>query len=327
MSRTTSRKEDNESQYGAASERPDNFLLAQPLRSRQRRRRETQRSSSVGAKGESFAAIAFLAPSFIGISVFFLIPFVDTVRRSFYDARGKNFIGLDGYASVLNNSAFRLAAANTAKFVAVCIPLLLVVSLIVALLIRSVRPRGKAFKTTYLLPMAVPVASIVLLWQVMFHENGLANTVLATLGLQPVNFMGSSAAFWVLIFTYLWKNNGYDMILWLAGLDSISESLYEAARVDGANSWQCFWYITLPGLLPTVGLVAILSLLNGFKVFREAYLVAGSYPHDSIYLLQHLFNNWFQNLDISRLCAAATMLSLALLVIILIVQRFFREAD
>ena len=281
----------------------------------------------IAVKGEGLAALAFMAPSIVGILVFFLIPFIDTVRRSFFDARGRNFIGLDGYASVLSNKAFQLAAANTAKFIAVCIPLLLLVSLGIALLVRAVRPRGKAFKTTYLLPMAVPVASIVLLWQVLFHQNGLMNTVLASFGAQPIDFMGSSAAFWVLVFTYLWKNSGYDMILWLAGLDGISENLYEAARVDGANSWQCFRYITLPGLLPTVGLVAILSLLNGFKVFREAYLVAGAYPHDSIYLLQHLFNNWFQNLDISRLCAAAVMLCIVLLVIILLMQHFFREAE
>lgn len=278
-------------------------------------------------RGEGIAALAFMAPSLIGISVFYLIPFIDTLRRSLYDARGKNYIGLDGYTSVLNNNAFRLAAANTAKFVTVCIPLLLLISLIIALLIRGVRPWGKAFRTSYLLPMAAPVASIVLLWQVLFNQNGLMNTVLTTIGAEPVDFMGSSAAFWVLIFTYIWKNSGYNMVLWLAGLDSISENLYEAARVDGANAWQSFRHITAPGLLPTIGLVAIISLLNGFKVFREAYLVAGAYPHDSIYLLQHLFNNWFQNLDISRLCAAAAMLCGVLLVIILLVQRLFRSTD
>ena len=276
-------------------------------------------------RGERAAALAFLAPSMIGILVFFLIPFADTVRRSFFDARGRNFIGLDGYISVLGNSAFRLAAANTAKFIAICIPLLLIVSLIIAVLVRAIRPRGRVFKTTYLLPMAVPVASVVLLWQVLFHQNGLINTVLIAVGAPPVDFMGTSAAFWVLVLTYLWKNSGYDMILWLAGLENISESIYEAARVDGANAWQCFRFITIPGLLPTMGLVAILSLLNGFKVFREAYLVAGAYPHDSIYLLQHLFNNWFQNLDISRLCAAAVMLSAVLLVVILLLQKFLRE--
>ena len=290
-------------------------------------RKGSKKPPAAVRKGEGLMAIAFLAPSVAGILVFFLIPFADTVRRSLYDARGRNFIGLDGYVSALNNDAFRLAAANTVKFVAVCIPLLLAASLVIALLIRAVRPRGKTFKTSFLLPMAIPVASVVLLWQALFHHNGLMNTVLAAFGAQPVDFMGSNAAFWVLIFTYLWKNNGYDMILWLAGLDGISDSLYEAARVDGANSWQIFRYITLPGLIPTVGLVSILSLLNSFKVFREAYLVAGAYPHDSIYLLQHLFNNWFQNLDISRLCAAAVMLAAVLFILIAFMQRLSREAN
>lgn len=271
---------------------------------------------------QQLTAIAFLAPSFIGIALFFLVPFIETVRRSFYDVRAVNFIGFESYISVLNNAAFRLAAINTAKFVAVCIPLLMIVSLATALLLRSIKPMGKVFKTTFLLPMAVPVASIVLLWQAVFNYGGLANTVLINLGFEPINFMGSGSAFWVLVFTYLWKNNGYNMILWLAGLDGISETLYEAAHVDGAGRLQSFRYVTLPSLLPTIGIVSILSLLNSFRVFREAYLVAGAYPHDSMYMLQHLFNNWFLNLDISRLSAAATMLAAVLLAIILLMRKF-----
>lgn len=132
---------------------------------------------------------------------------------------------------------------------------------------------------------------MVLLWQLLFHDSGLVNHLLTTCGGHAISFMNSPAAFWVLVGTYLWKNVGYDMILWLAGLDSIPESLYEAARVDGAGTWKSFWQITVPSLLPTFGLVGVISLLNSFKVFREAYLVAGSYPHESMYLLQHLFNN------------------------------------
>ena len=276
---------------------------------------------------EGVTALIFLAPSFIGLLIFFLIPFVGTIRRSFYDVRAVNFIGLESYISVINNDAFRLAAINTAKFVIVCIPLLMIVSLATALLLRSIKPFGRIFKTTFLLPMAVPVASIVLLWQTVFNESGLANTVLINMGFTPIDFMGSNAAFWVLVFTYLWKNNGYNMILWLAGLDSISETLYEAAHVDGAGRFQSFRYITLPSLLPTVGIVSILSLLNSFRVFREAYLIAGAYPHDSMYMLQHLFNNWFQNLDISRLSAAATMLAATLLGIILLMRKFLYNTN
>ena len=124
---------------------------------------------------------------------------------------------------------------------------------------------------------------------------------------QPVDFMGTGGAFWVLIATYLWKNSGYDMVLWAAGLDRIPKSQYEAAAVDGANAWQTFWAITWPGLRPTLGLTALLSLINSFKVFREAYLVAGAYPHESMYLLQHLFNNWFLGLELGRITAAAVM--------------------
>jgi len=284
-------------------------------------------SKLTGGLREGFTTLAFLAPSLAGISVFFLIPFIDTIRRSFYDVRAVNFIGLDGYVSVLGNDAFKLAALNTAKFAAVCIPLLLVVSLGTALLLRSIKPLGRIFKTTFLLPMAVPVASVVLLWQAMFNYGGIANGLLVNFGLAPIDFMNTSSAFWVLVFTYLWKNNGYNMVLWLAGLDGISETLYEAARVDGANALQCFRFITLPCLLPTVGIVSILSLLNSFRVFREAYLVAGAYPHDSMYLLQHLFNNWFQNLDISRLCAAATLLAIVLLAIIILMRKIFNENE
>ena len=227
----------------------------------------------------------------------------------------------------LGNSAFRLAAGNTARFIGVCVPLLLCVSLLLAVAVRAAKDGGRIFKTTYLIPMAIPVASIVLLWQALFHRQGLVNAVLSALGAQPVDFMGTDAAFWVLIGTYVWKNAGYDMILWMAGLDGISDSLYEAARVDGAGAWQCFWRVTLPGLLPTLFMTAVLSLLNTFKVFREAYLVGGAYPHDSIYLLQHLFNNWFLDLDVGRLCAAAVLIAAVLLAAILLLQKLWGGED
>ena len=269
--------------------------------------------SAAHSRSEARGAWLFMAPSLCGLCIFVLIPFAETVRRSFCNALGTSWKGLDNYRSVLQNQAFRLAAANTARFVAVCLPLLLAVSLLLALGVRMLRPGGRAFKTSFLLPMAVPVASIVLLWQTLFHENGLVNRLLTSAGLPAVDFMGTGAAFWVLIFTYLWKNSGYDMVLWAAGLDRISRSQYEAAAVDGANAWQTFWAITWPGLGPTLALTALLSLINSFKVFREAYLVAGAYPHESMYLLQHLFNNWFLDLELGRITAAAVLVVGAML--------------
>lgn len=270
---------------------------------------------------EAKAAWGFLTPSLLGVGVLVLAPFVETVRRSFYNDPGTRFVGLKNYWAVLDNEAFRLALTNTGKFMGICVPLLLAVSLVLALLVRSCGRGSRTYKTTFLLPMAVPVASVCLLWKVLFAKKGLMNGILTGLGADAVDFMGTDAAFWVLIFTYIWKNAGYDMILWLAGMDGISKALYEAASVDGATKWQQLTFITLPSLAPTLMIVAVLSLLNTFKVFREAYLVAGRYPHDSIYMLQHLFNNWFRDLDLGRLTAGAVLMALGLLTVILLFRR------
>lgn len=271
-------------------------------------------------KSEERAAWLFLAPSLAGIAVLVLIPFLETVRRSFYNDPGTRFLGLQNYRLVLENPAFRLAAANTGKLLLVSVPALLLISLILAFLVKPLGRRGQPFRTGFLFPLAIPVASISLLWRVVFADNGLCNGMLAAMGAEPVRFMGSNAAFRVLLFTFLWKNSGYHMVLCLAGMDGISPALYEAAALDGAGSVRQFWYITLPNLLPTLGLLWVLGLINTFKVFREAWLVAGSYPHESMYLMQHLFQNWFRSLDIGRLSAGAVMMALVLLGGIALVQ-------
>lgn len=286
---------------------------------------KTKRLSRRGKK--ALQAWMFLLPSLIGISVFLFLPFAETIRRSFTNALGTTFLGGRNYVSVFSNAAFQLAVVNTVRFILVCIPLLLVISLIFALLIRRILPSGKYLQTACLLPMAIPVASISLLWKALFAENGILNGILERAGHPGIAFLDSEAAFWVLVGTYLWRNVGYDMILWIAGLDAIPSSMYEAAAVDGANSWQIFWRITLPNLRSTMGLITILSILNTFKVYREAYLVAGNYPNDSIYLLQHLFNNWFSSLDLGRLSAAAVVVAIVLLLVILPFLKMLREGN
>ena len=261
-----------------------------------------------------------MLPSLILVSIFVLIPFVDVVRRSFFSSMSGQFVGLKNYAAVLQNEAFKLAAKNTVRFTLVCIPLLLILSLILALLIDAIKEQKGILKTSFLIPMSIPVASVVLLWKVFFHENGLLNRILAGIGVEKIDWLNSEWAFVVLIFTYIWKNVGYDMVLWLSGITSISPALHESASLDGANSWQRFLKITLPNLIPTLFTVTVLSLLNSFKVFREAYLIAGSYPHESIYLLQHLFNNWFTKLDVDKMCAGAVLMAITVLSVIGILQ-------
>lgn len=273
---------------------------------RQLRRRWTPISQS--KKKEIRAAYLFLLPSLIGVCGFVFVPFLDVIRRSFLKASGHAFVGLANYREVLCNDAFRGAAGNTARFMLVCIPLLIILSLGAAVLIQQSGRYQKLIKTGYLLPMAMPVASAAVCFQMVFDRHGWLNLLVQHFGGNGQDWLETNHAFWVLTVCYVWKNLGYDMVLWLAGLSAIPEEQYEAAAVQGAGRWGKFRYITIPQIKETAFVTALLSFINAFRVFREAYLIAGDYPHDSIYMLQHLFNNWFTYLDIQKMTAAAVML-------------------
>lgn len=267
----------------------------------------------------------FLAPSLAGMGIFMLFPFLDVVRRSFLDAMGEGFVGIDNYVTVFGKSSFTLAVTNTIRFIVVCIPLLLLLSLLIAVLINQISKLRELIKTIFLFPMAVPVASIVVLWRLVFDNSGYLNGFIQKFNISPTDWMNGPSAFYVLVFSYLWKNIGYDMVLWLAGLNEIPDALYEAARIDGAGKKECFYYITLPLLKPAAVMIGVLSLVNSFKVFREAYLIAGDYPHKSIYMLQHLFNNWFVKLDIQKMSAASVLMALTVGLIMIGVHMFHEK--
>lgn len=273
-----------------------------------------------------------MLPSLAGVTVFFLIPLADVVRRSFTTAVTGEFAGLQNYRTIFQNEAFLLAAKNTAKFALCCLPVLIISGLLIALLLTGGLLR-KGFQTCYLLPMAVPAATVVLVWQIIFDRCGLLNGALSRIAsaisgketVVSIDYMETNAAFWVLAASYIWKNLGYTVTLWAAGLLGIPHPLKEAAQVDGAGKGQIFFRIVLPQLKPTLYTITVLSFLNSFKAFREAYLVAGSYPHESIYLLQHLFNNWYVDLALDKMAAAAVVTGAVLLAAILVWQRLWEE--
>lgn len=266
------------------------------------------------------AKYLFLAPSLLGVAYFVLIPFADVVRRSFYTALSGEFTGLRNYQTVFQNTAFRLAAVNTLRFVGICLPILLLFSLLLALILNS-HITWEKLKTLYLLPMAMPAATVVLVWKMLFIRQGFLNHWLGT----HIDFMGESSAFFILVGSYIWKNLGYTLVLWLAGLKAIPTEYAQAARVDGAESVKCFFYVTLPCLKGSMYTICVLSFLNSFKVFREAYLVSGSYPQESIYLLQHVFNNWYTNLDLDKMAAGAVLTALVLGSFSLLLKKLWNE--
>lgn len=264
--------------------------------------------------------IPFLLLSLIGVMIFVLIPFADSVRRSFCAAATGEFVGVQNFKTIFGNEAFALAVKNTVLFTIVCLPILIIFSFFISYALCKLK-YIRLIKSALLFPLAVPTATLVLVWQILFDDAGYINSIITELGGTEIRFLHSSAAFWVLVGSYVWKNLGYTVLLWITGMMSISTSLIDAAKVDGANEQQCLFRIILPNLKPTLYTITIISFLNSFKVFREAYLVAGSYPHDSMYLLQHLFNNWFVNMELDKMAAAAVCVFGVVFLAIVFLQR------
>lgn len=275
---------------------------------------------------KNLRGILWLLPSFAGVLVFYLLPYADVVRRSFLGAVDNRFMGIDNYRTVLDNMAFQLAVKNTIRFTFICIPALILIALVCAVVLQKSKYGGMV-KSAFLMPMALPAVSVALMWRLLFHSQGMLNDWLSHLEISGTDWMNNNSAFWVLVGTYIWKNLGYDIVLWMAGLSGISENIYEAARVDGASEWQCFLKITLPNLKSSLYIITVLSFLNSFKSFRESYLVAGDYPHESIYMIQNLFNNWFRDFSFDKMAAAAVMESAVLLVFIVLFQRALDNKD
>ena len=268
------------------------------------------------------AGILFLLPGLAGVSFFVLIPFGDVFLRSFQTSLSGHFVGLQNYQTVFQNTAFRLAVANTLKFMLVCVPLLLGSSLALALLLNS-SVKWEGCKQLFLLPLAVPTATVVLVWRLLFEKQGFLNHFLGT----HIDFMETGSAFFILVGSYLWKNLGYTLILWIAGLKAIPQDILDAAKMDGAGKMQCFFRVTLPNLKGSIYTITVLSLLSAFKSFREVYLVSGAYPQKSIYLLQNVFHNWYTNLDFDKMAAGAVICAVVLGSISLLLQRLWNRDD
>lgn len=269
------------------------------------------------ARIDRFKTSLFIAPSFLGAAVFFILPFFVVGYYSVIDNPiSREFVGLENYSRLLQNSIFRMAAKNTAVFSAIAVPLAVVIPLIFALFLMRKLPMGSWFKTVLISPLMVPTASVVLIWEVLFHYEGTINNFLVAFDIERIDFFKSDWSLLVIVCLFLWKNIGYNMILFMAALANIPKDITEACMLDGAGPVRVFWRIKLPYIFSSILFVTILSLINSFKIFREVYLMTGNYPYERLYTLQHFMNNTFQSLDYQKLSAAAILLCIVMIVII-----------
>lgn len=260
---------------------------------------------------------AFLAPSVIGVLLFFVLPFFVVIYYSFVDNPiSLQFVGLENYKNVIANTAFRTAVKNTLVFSVIAVPLAVILGLLLALLLDVKIPFRSFLRSSFLTPLMVPIASIVLIFQVLFDYNGVINNILANWTDTRTDWLKSSSGIFVIILLFLWKNLGYNMILFLSALGNVPSDIVEVAELDGAGAFRVFWHVKLRYLSPMIVFTTILSMINSFKVFREIYLLTGEYPFGAMYMLQHYMNNTFSSADYQKLSTAAIYMSLVMIVII-----------
>lgn len=276
-------------------------------------------------------SICFLCPSLLGVIIFFIIPFLVVVYYSVTDGIASHrFVFLKNFVNLFHNQAFLTASKHTLQFSFTAVPLAVVLALALALMLEARIPMKSQFRTFFLSPMMVPVASVVLIWQVLFCQTGTVNQFLNLFGVESIEWLESQYAMVVIVLLFLWKNLGYNMILFMSGLANIPKELLEAAEVEGAKPAYCLFAIKLRYLSPTVLFVTILSLINSFKIFREVYLLTGDYPYE-LYMLQHFMNNTFNSLDYQKLSSAAVVMALFMVVLIAIMfyveDRFGKDVE
>jgi multiple sugar transport system permease protein len=236
--------------------------------------------------GEARAALVFLAPALLVIGLFFLLPIGASVLLSLTDfdiyalgdLRNARLVGLRNFARLVNDPLFWISLRNTFYFVFVGGPLTLGVALAAALLLHSKLVRGKSlFRTIFFAPYVTTLVAVAIVFRYLYHPRfGGLNRVLGFLGISPIDWLGDPRwAMPAIILLAIWKNFGYAMILFIAGLQAIPETLYEAARIDGAGRFQLFRKITLPMLAPTFLFLGIMTTIGYFQFFAEPYVMTG----------------------------------------------------
>jgi len=281
-------------------------------------------------KKHFFAPFFFLTPALSAIFVFFFIPVIAAFFISFTDldiyALGNpatiRFVGFGNYTRLLTDPLFWQALWNTLYFVLVAGPLSIAVSLLAAVLVNSRLTRWKAlFKLSFFLPVVTTLVAVAIVWRFIYHPRfGIINYLLSLAGLHPIDWLGDP--FWAmpaLILMAVWKNFGYNMIIFIAGLQSIPEHLYEAAVVEGATNWQKFWHITLPMLAPTILFVTVITVIGFFQLFAEPYVMTQGGPlNKTLSIVLYMYREGFRWWNMGYASAIAFVLFFIIFVATLI---------
>ncbi|MDJ0618383.1 MAG: sugar ABC transporter permease [Calothrix sp. MO_192.B10] len=280
---------------------------------------------------DTVAAGIFLAPAVILLSIFVFFPIAYLFYLSFtagsFTADGAYWVGLKNYWRLFLNPDFWQVMGNTVYFTVATVIPSLIIPLGLAVLLNQTFPLQGALRTAYFLPSIISMVAAGLGFRWLFQLYGPVNTILEAVGIQPIAWLGDT--FWampVLIILSIWKQLGFNMVVFLAGLQTIPTSRYEAAELDGANGWQQFWHITLPGLQPTFIFALVTTVIFTLRSFEQVYVITGGGPLNSTNLLvYYIYQEAFGQFDFGYAAAAATVLLAIALIMVYIQLRTTKE--
>jgi multiple sugar transport system permease protein len=286
------------------------------------------------------AGWAFVAPALALIGLFFFVPVLAGLFLSFTDfdvyAIGRpdtaRFMGLENYRQVLSNPLFWQALGNTFLFVVLGGPLSVLTSLVAALLVSAKRVRYPGlFRSIFFMPVVTTLVAVAIVWRYLYHpQYGLLNWALGAVGIHPVDWLGDPHwAMFAIILMAVWKNFGYNMLIFIAGLQSIPEDLYEAAHLDGAGGWAQFRHVTLPSLAPTFLFVGVMTMLGNFQLFAEPYVMTsgGGPVNATLSVVLYMFKEGFRWWNIGYAAAVAFVLFWIVLAVTLLQTALRRRAE
>lgn len=278
-------------------------------------------------KKTAFWVAVFLLPNLIGFLTFIVFPLISSLAISFTNwdlISTMEFIGIENYKQLLSDNEFWSAFKHTITFIVGYLPLVMIFGLACALLLnRKVNFRA-FFRAAYFLPVVTSWVAVSLVWKWLFNPSyGLINYFLSFVGIDGLNWLqDENLAMPAIIITSVWKDIGFVMVIFLGGLQNISTSYYEAAEIDGANSWKKFWNITLPLLTPTTFFVTIISLINSFQVFDQVMIMTEGGPGGATnVLVQNIYNHAFRYFEMGYASAMSWILFIVIFVITLIQMR------
>ena len=273
-------------------------------------------------------AILMLAPNIIGFLMFMVIPIFATLYFSFteYDLiLPPEFIGLENYIELFHDKIIGITLRNTFVFTLITVPVGMAFSLLLAVSLDQKIAIRRFYRAAYFLPSITSMVAVAIVWQWLYNpEFGLINYFLSLVGIKGPNWLSSSSTSLVsLSIVSIWKGAGYNMMLFLAGLQGISTSYYEASELDGASKWQQFLHITLPMLSPTTFFIFVMSIISSFQIFDSVMLMTSGGPgRSSSVLVHYLYQSAFQFFSMGYACAIAYLLFFIVLTITILNMRF-----